>query len=850
MDFSQYTGADLPSFIKTFTVDPHTGLSTSEVELRRKGYGLNRLPESKVRPWQIFLRQFKSSFIYLLIGAAVLSFSLGEVTEGGMIIIFLAINSSLGFFQEYRSERTVELLRRYIATKVKVRRDGTVSTVPASELVPGDIILVEAGDSIPADIRIIEEQNLLVNEEPLTGESLPIKKESAPLTKNVTEIYEAKNIGFSGTAILSGKGSGIVFATGTRTMIGDIARLAGGTSRASRFEQELGKFSKFILWLVVGTLVFIFGANIFLKGFDSDILGLAVFSIALAVSVVPEALPVVMSFSLSRGARRLAEKRVVLKRLSAIEDLGGIEVLCTDKTGTLTENRLTVHETYHTDSTTRGNTIVFAANQGGEYLIATNEGKVPDPFDTALWQGLTSEEQAHLREHKVLSDIPFDPIRKKNSVLLETPDGKTIVVVRGAPEAIIESSTISPSGRAQVLAWIAREGSAGRRTLGVASKEIERQDYDSVDDETGLSFIGCVSFIDPIKQSTVEAIKEAKALQVGIKILTGDSREVAGVVAFSVGLANAPTDVMTAKELFALPEEDRIPTLESINVFARVSPEEKYKIIELLQRKYQVGFLGEGINDAPALKIANVAIVVESASDIAREAADIVLLDRSLDVIIKGISEGRTIFTNTVKYITSTLSMNFGNFYTVAVSSLFIKFLPMLPLQILLVNLLSDFPAIAIATDTVEEGELTKPRHYNVRKILVFGTILGIVSTVFDFITFASFYKISPEALQTHWFMVSILTELLFFYSIRARGIFFKASLPSLPIIALTIVASCITIALPFTDIGHTFFKFMTPTFSSMSLVVGIIVSFFIAMEVTKLIYYRLAAPANSNPNE
>ena len=839
MDFSQYTGTDLPSFMKTFTVEPSTGLSTSEVEFRRTNYGLNHLPESKVRPWKIFMRQFKSSFIYLLIAAAVLSLALGEITEAVMIALFLLINSFLGFFQEYRSEKTVELLKRYVTTKVKVRRNGITEIVPASELVPGDIILIEAGDSMPADIRIIEDMNLLVNEEPLTGESIPVKKESSPLTKNVTEIYEAKNIGFSGTIIVSGKGLGVVFATGTRTMIGDIARLAGGAQRQSKFEQELSKFSKFILYLVVGTLIFIFGTNLLLKGFDADILSLAVFSIALAVSVVPEALPVVMSFSLSRGARRLAKKHVILKRLSAIEDLGGIEILCTDKTGTLTENKLTIHETFTTGRAVQKDDIIFSANQGGGYLTATTEGKAPDPFDTALWEGLSSERQDRLKTYSTISHIPFDPVRKKNSVLLQTPEGQTILLVRGAPEAILDVCACSPADQEAILAFIATEGTAGRRTLAVASKSISKADYDSTEDETGLSFIGCVSFIDPIKASTVDAIKEATKLNIGIKILTGDSKEVAGVVAFSVGLSKSATDVLTAKELFALPEDERTHALETINVFARVSPEEKYKIIQLLQKKYQVGFLGEGINDAPALKIANVAIVVESASDIARESADIILLERSLGVIVNAVGEGRTIFTNTIKYIASTLSSNFGNFYAVAISSLFIPFLPMLPLQILLVNLLSDFPAIAIATDTVEKSDVTEPRHYNVRKILIFGLLLGAVSTVFDFITFASFYKVSPEALQTHWFMVSILTELMFFYSIRSKGFFLKASRPSFLIIALSVVASATTILIPFTTLGHNLFNFISPTMTSMGIVLSIVIAFFIAIETAKLLYYR-----------
>ncbi len=856
MDFSKYTNTDIVSIATLFSVDPAQGLSLPEADERRKKYGANRLAESKVSPFKIFLRQFKSSFIYLLIAAMALSFFLGEFTEGWMIVIFLLINTTLGFYQEYRSEKTVELLKKYIATRVKVRRNGEVSSIDAGDLVPGDVVIIEAGDNIPADIRIVEAFDLSINEEPLTGESVPRQKESSCITQTTNELYEAKNIGFSGTTVVSGRGVGIVFAVGARTMIGDIARIAGETTRESKFEQELAKFSKFILYMVIGTLLFIFAANIIIKGWDANIASLAIFSIALAVSVVPEALPVVMTFSLSRGARRLAKNKVVVKRLSAIEDLGSIQVLCSDKTGTLTENKLTVCKTCGTAADTPAEEAIFAANMGGAYLRATEQGQAPDPFDKALWEALSPEDKTRLSLCRRVSDIPFDPVRKKNSALIEVSsaesfggpmkDGQPVLVVRGAPESILEVSNISPEDRARILEWVALEGRAGRRVLAVASKALSSKDYDSERDESDLSFIGCISFVDPIKASAREAITEAQKLNVAIKILTGDNKEVAGTVAFEVGLAKSPEAVLTAHEFFALPESEHESTLERINVFARVSPEEKYKIIELLQKKYQVGFLGEGINDAPALKVANVAIVVESASDIAREAADIILLERSLGAVIGGIREGRMIFANTIKYIRSSLSSNFGNFYSVAISSLFIPFLPMLPLQILLVNLLSDFPAIAIASDNVDPEELREPKQYDVRKIIMFGTALGIVSTIFDFITFASFYKISPEALQTHWFMVSILTELLFLFSIRSRRWFFKTIRPSTPLIILTALAFIATIAIPFTSFGQESFHFMRPNLGSLGFVLGIVVAYFITTEIAKIVYYRATMPNSS----
>jgi len=835
MDFSKYTNTNINEVTKLFSVDPSQGLPMSEIETRRKATGLNLLANSKVSPLKIFLRQFKSSFIYLLLFATALSFILGQFTEGIMILIFLHINAGLGFYQEYRSEQTVELLKRYVSTRVKVRREGMVSTINASELVLGDIIILAAGDGVPADIRIIEEKGLVVNEEPLTGESVSVEKESAPLTGNTAELYEAKNICFSGTTVVSGSATGIVFAIGNRTQIGGIAELVGGTNHVSSFEKELGKFSRFILYLIIGTLLFIFAMNIVIKGYSVNIVELAIFSIALAVSVVPEALPLVMTFSLSRGARHLAKKRVVVKRLSAIEDLGGIQMLCTDKTGTLTENKLTVHEMCGEDA----RATLLAGALGGNYLGAKASGGVPDPFDTALWESLSLKEQTDVVSHSRLADTPFDPVHKRNSVTIKK-GSETIMIIRGAPESIIASSKLPKDEREKTLAWMAEEGRSGRRTLAIASKKITARSKL----ETGFTFIGCVSFIDPIKDTAVQAIKDSRKLGLKIKILTGDSKDVAGQVAHKVGLAKSPEDVLTAREFFALPEGVRDGALEQTNVFARVSPEEKYRLIELLQKNYQVGFLGEGINDAPALKIANVAIVVASASDIAREVSDIILLDNSLSVVVGGIREGRAIFANTVKYIRSSLSSNFGNFYAVAISSLFIPFLPMLATQILLVNLLSDFPAIAIATDTVDDAEVREPKQYNVRKLVAMGTVLGIVSTVFDFIIFASFYKLGPEMLQTHWFILSILTELLFLFSIRSRGFFFQTKAPSFVLVVLTVLAGAATLLIPFTSIGQSLFHFIAPTASSLGFVLGIVALYFVTTEFAKMSYYRLTVSA------
>lgn len=812
------------------------GLSEKEVESRRKKYGLNQLSEQKVYWHDVLLRQFKSSFIYLLLGVAVLYYLMGQIIDGSMVLLFVIINAALGFYQEFQSENSIELLKKYVTHQTRVIRKGKEALIDSKLIVPGDIIMVEAGDVIAADVRFFKENDLMVDESILTGESVPVKKVIEDMNKGLKEIYEAKNIGFSGTTVVSGMGEGVVLAIGKNMAIGEVARLTTETIRESSFEKGIGQISGFILKLILLTLVFIFLANVIMKGGNANLGSLVVFSLALAVSVIPEALPVVTTFSLSSGAVRLAKKKVVAKRLSAIEDLGSVEVLCTDKTGTLTENKLTVADIFSDD---KGRTVFFAS-----LASSAIEKKLKQPnnaFDLALFRKLSSGEKKDLENFSRINEIPFDPARRKNSVLV-SKDNKNILIVRGAFENIVCcAKNVDENRKKEISDWASKEGKSGRRVIAVAEKEINAvgDDYDVSLEEMDLNFIGLISFVDPIKGTTKEAIKKAKLLGVKVKILTGDSSEVAGAVGYEVGLCDSPEMVITGEELEKMNHKQQIEAVEKFYVFARVSPQQKYDIIQLLQENNEVGFLGEGINDAPALKIANVGLVVEGAADIAREAADIILLQRNLGVIIDGIKEGRRTFVNTVKYIKATLASNFGNFYAVAISSLFIDFLPMLPLQILMLNLLSDFPMISIATDNINEEELKKPKSYDVKEIALIATVLGIVSTVFDFIVFGLFYKISSGVLQTNWFMASILTELVFLFSIRTKGLFFKGARPSGSVVYLTILAMIATVYIPFTKFGQEIFKFVRPSNEHLLMIFAVVVVYFAVTESVKLMYYK-----------
>ena len=841
-DFLPYTDLDHSGIEKKLRT-AQTGLPSAEATARQRQYGPNDVREQKTTTLTILVRQFRSSFVYLLIAAAGIAFLLGEFIDGGMILLFVLINASLGFYQEYHSEKTIKLLKKYTVQTAHVRRDNQERHVPTSELVPGDLVIFEAGDIIPADVRFVMDHDLVVNESVLTGESAPIRK-TAQAIPATAEIYKAANIGFSGTSVVSGRAEAFVIAIGHSTVLGNLAHLTSETKRESTFEKGIGKFSNFILRMIVVTLVFLFVTNLAIKHGTVSVAELAVFSIALAVSVIPEALPVVTTFSLSRGALRLAKNHVVAKRLSAIEDLGSIEVLCTDKTGTLTKNQLRVAEVQSVDPQ---NTAFWSC------LASSDETrhKTRQPnnaFDLAVWQYLSASQHKHLDEYTTLEEIPFDPERRRNSALVKHDRGHTLIV-RGAPELILEFvADLSATEKSRLNDWLTREGKRGRRTIAVATKTMTGPaEYQPKDEESGLTWRGAISFVDPIKESTFSAVKKAKQLGVKIKILTGDSKEVAGAVAHEIGLIQTPDNVLTGEELFSLSAAEQLETVLTKSVFARVSPQQKYQIIHLLQQHHEIGFLGEGMNDAPALKIANVALVVQGASDIARDAADVVLLKQSLEVIIDGIREGREVFSNTIKYLKVTLASNFGNFYAIAVASLLINYLPMLPLQILLVNLLSDFPMITIAADATDDDELKRPKVYDVREVVLVATVLGAISSIFDFIFFAIFSTHNPETLYTYWFIGSILTELALIFCLRTRFPFLRAKRPAKIVAGLAVGAAVITVAIPFFHWAQRVFKFIEPEWPKLFLVFGIVAVYFALSEIVKHFYYRFHASAQSS---
>ncbi len=845
MSFSRYTNQKNEEVLRIFSVDIEHGLSSDEIIRRQQRYGRNELDSKELTAWGILLRQFYSPFVYLLIAAAFLSLFLGEKLNAAFIFFFVAINVILGFFQEYRSENTLRLLKQYIVSQSWVRRNSTQSLVETQLLVPGDIILLEAGDIVPADMRILDSYGLLINESTLTGEAESVHKESSPLRKKVQHVFQAKNIAFTGTTVLSGRAVGVVIATGRKTVMGDITTLTVETHRVSTFEKGIHRISIFILRLIILCLVLVFVGHLLLKGNSVSITDLLLFSIALAVSVIPEALPTVTTLSLSRGAYKLARNKVVVKRLSAIEDLGSIEVLCTDKTGTLTEDKMEVAEILAVSSrevrVTQDEVLLYA-NLGGRSVF-THDGHPASDFDRALSQKVTSKLRHATKLYDQIEHFPFDPERRRDDSILRRGE-EYFLIARGAPESIMNlCHPISSTDERFFTKWIRSQGKLGNRVMAVARRDASEHNHTNITLlEKNMELLGLIAFSDPLKKSAREAISRAKKLAVQVKILTGDRPEVAAVIALKVGLIQNVKDVITGESLDRLSHVEQLKAVELFAVFARVTPQQKYHIIELLQEKYEVGFLGEGMNDAPALKIARVGLVVQGASDIAKESADIVLLHKNLEVIVSGIEEGRHIFANTTKYIRATLASNFGNFFAVASASFFIDFLPMLPIQLLLVNLLSDFPMMAIATDHVDPQELQRPRKHQIKDIALIALVLGVVSSLFDFLYFGLFFHNTPGVLQTNWFIASILTELVFIYSVRTKLSFMRSHPPTWTLLLLTIIVAVITITLPYTDFGIRVFKFTPPSWSHLILILGVVGLYFVVTEKAKLFYYRYAS--------
>ncbi len=840
MNFSFYTTLSPEDAIAYLESNATSGLNNEQYGVRKREYGLNEVDADDISKIALLLRQMKSPFIYLLLFAGGVSFFLKNSTEGVVLLCIVALNTLFGFYQEYRASKTVQMLKHYVLDHIKIRRNGAEVQVVSTDIVPGDIVVLYPGDRVPADMRIIESYNGTVDESMITGESLAVVKTSEKLEAQATEFFSARNIVFAGTTVMTGKIIGVVFATGSNDALGLLTlRAASNVEHMSSFSRALGQFSRFVLYLVLISLLIICAAHILIKGMARvDIIELILFASALAVSVVPEALPLVMTFALSQGALRLAQRKTVVKRLSAIEDLGNVQILCTDKTGTLTENLLRVTDLYGNDPKAVALYALLAGDIGDPKNIAKG-------FDKALYNAMSEEEHLNFSRYHKIAEIPFDPSRLRTVALVKN-DAMYEIILRGASEVVLtQCDSMTPEEREASFGWITAEGRKGNRVIAVAKKAVtvgsekELALHDAHAEEN-LTFLGLVSFQDPIKKTAFHALDRAKSLGLELKILSGDSKEACAAVGIQLGLISQESAVVLGADFAAQSPQNKKKTVKESVIFARVSPEHKCEIIRILQEEKDVAYLGDGINDVLALKEAHVGLAVNDATDVAREAADIILLRKSLTVIIDGIQEGRRVFANTLKYIKFNLAANFGNFYSLGVAALFIDQLPMLPAQILLVNFLSDIPLIALATDTVPEDELKRPARYDIKNMLILTTILGIVSSVFDLVYFAFFFHLPFGIVQTGWFVLNVLTEVIFIFSIRTNKFFMHGSWPSRSLWISTIFAAGFGVWVVYTALGQRLFNFSYLDHTLIVKIILITLAYFVVSEIVKLLYYKV----------
>ena len=826
------------------TASSENGLSEVEANERLKKFGLNEIAaKDKRNAFSIMLSQFKSPLTLILVFASIIAFFLGYAIDAIIIIAIVLLNANLGFYQEFKSERALAELKKYISFKAQVLRDNQRTEIDVRELVPGDIVFLEIGDIVPADIRLIEAEELSIKEAIVTGESFPVHKISEPIELENVSPSQQKNIVFMGTTVSSGYGKGVVIATGKETEFGRTATILSAKEPPTDFQKNIKKFGNFLLKVILILTLFVFFANTLL---GKDPLNSFLFALALAVGITPELLPIIITIALSTGAIHLAKKKVIVKRLVAIEDLGNIDTLCIDKTGTLTESTITLENYFDAEGKKSKKVIEFALLCNS----AVMEKGMPkgNIIDAAIWEYAEKKEKISLEQYKKIKEIEFDYERRRMSAVVEEGK-KRFLVCKGAPESILEICT-SIQKQSQIIPIKNFEedlrkkfeelSQEGFRVVAIAFKEIEAKKTYSEKDEKELVFVGFLCFLDPPKKTAIQAISALQNLGVELKILTGDNELVTKEVCKEVGL-QIKGNIVLGAELEKMSQEEFRKAIEESNIFARITPEQKFKIVgELSKQGHIVGFLGDGVNDAPALKAADVGITVDSAADVAKDSADIVLLKKSLLVLADGIKEGRKTFGNIIKYIFNTISANFGNMFTLAISSLFLKFIPLLPSQILLANFISDGPLMTISTDNVDENYLHKPKRWSIKTISKFMIFFGAISAVFDFITIGILlFIVKPDeaTFRTAWFLESVLSEIIITFAIRTKKSFWKSH-PSKMLVYSSIAAIIITIGLIYSPIAF-LFKFEKIAIPLLIAVGIILLGYFTIAEIAKKRFYK-----------
>ena len=816
------------------------GLNPQEIKERQTKFGKNQLISQKPRSaLTIFISQFKNPLIIILLLATLISGFLGEYTSAIIIFIMIFMSAILAFVQEYRSEKTLETLKNKVALRTTVIRDNKIKQINASELVIGDIVLLQLSSIIPADLRLIETNNLAINQAVLSGESFPVEKNASAIT-SCQQPLEASNLAFSGSHVVQGSGKGIVVAIGSETFLGQTAKLLEQQEPPSEFQKGISDFGYFLFRIII---LFSFAVFIILALFKGNWLEALLFSLAIAVGISPELLPIIITINLSRGARKMAQKDVIVKRLMAIENLGNADVLCTDKTGTLTEGKINL-ENYLDFTEKQNQTVLLYGNLCNHYTLGQH--LAANPLDQSIYE-YAKKYLKNKNGYKIIDSIPFDFYRRRMSVIVEK-DKKRLLICKGAVEEILAiSSKIQLNNEAvpiqnhlkNIRQTLEKLENQGYRLILVTYKEIASQPKYKVIDENNLVLLGVLVFNDPPKKSATESIKIFASLGVSIKILTGDNELAAKKLCQEIG--HNYSQLMLGSELDKISDEKLKHIVYKIDIFAKVTPEHKLRIVKALtQAGHNVAFLGDGVNDAPALRAADVGISVNTAVDVAKEAADVILLKKSLRVLIEGIKEGRKTFGNTLKYILCTISSNYGNMFTVTGAAIFLPFIPMLPVQVILLNFFSDFPMLAIAGDEVDEEYLKKPKQWDIKKIKKSMNYFGLLSSVMDYVTFGFLIFIlnAPMAVfQAGWFWQSYLTEVLLIFVIRTKKWFWQSKPSNLLSIA-TIITTLLVFIILFTNL-RLYFGFGILRTWQAAVIIGLALIYFFIVEFVKKFIYK-----------
>lgn len=811
------------------------GLSSLEARRRLAIHGPNLLkPKKQSNVLLLLAAQFRSPLILILLTAAVLSYLLREVVDASIIVAIVLLSGVLGFWREKRAADAVEMLLAIVKVKAQVVRDSVPIEVPVEEVVPGDICVLNAGDTIPGDCLLLESKDLFVDEATLTGETFPSEKHAVAVGRDAL-LSERVNTLFMGTHVISGEATALVALTGARTEFGKISDRLRVRPAETEFEHGVRRFGYLLTEVTLVLVILIFGISVYLARPVTDSF---FFALALAVGLIPELLPAIISINLAAGAERMARHKVIVKQLASIENFGSMNVLCSDKTGTLTEGVVRLHAALDACGNDSEKVLLYA------YLNASYETGFSNPLDEAI----RSHRGFDISGWQRLDEVPYDFIRKRLSILV-SKDGKQMMLTKGALHNVVDvcSEVELTGGTIGKMAALAGEverrfedlSSRGFRTLGVAYKRVGGDGRITKGHEADMVFLGFLVFSDPPKAGIAQIVSSLKRLGITLKVITGDNRHVAASVARQVGIPDPR--MLTGADLHYMSEEALRRQVSDVDIFAEVEPSQKERVIMALRKSGNVvGYMGDGINDAPALHTADVGISVNSAVDVAKEAASIVLLEKDLSVLVEGVREGRTTFANTLKYVFMTTSANFGNMFSMAAAALFLPFLPLLPKQILLNNFLTDFPAMALASDSVDPEMVEKPRRWDIKFIRDFMVVFGFVSSVFDFLTFGALLLIlhaTPEQFRTGWFLESVFTELLIVPVIRTSKPFYK-SRPGRPLLIATAFVFVIAIAIPYGPLGPPlgFAPLPMPFLLAFAIITAL---YLIVSEMTKKTFYR-----------